>query len=261
MELDMKRLPRHVAIVMDGNGRWARQRVKNRVFGHRRGAEGVRAILTCCGDLGIGYLTLYTFSEENWNRPVAEVRALWGLLEKFLRSELPEFIKNRVRLRHIGDDSRIPPKRLQQLLEVERQTAHLDGVTLTLALNYGGRQEIARAARLFAADVVNGKYATEQLSAEFFSRYLYDPELPDPDLMIRTGGEIRVSNFLLWQLAYAELYFTEILWPDFGKDDFMEALAEFQRRERRFGRTGEQVKNSQVPPEGFTAESPRLWGS
>ncbi len=247
MELDLERLPQHVAIIMDGNGRWARQRVKNRIFGHRKGAENVRGILTCCSDLGIRYLTLYTFSEENWNRPDSEVRALWGLLAKFLKSELPELIKNRVRVRHIGDDKGIPTSNLKQLLAAEIETAHFDGLTLSLALNYGGRQEIMRAAKLFADDVIKGLCSTDQLSAELFSRYLYDPELPDPDLVIRTGGEIRVSNFLLWQIAYAEFYFTETLWPDFGRDDFIEALAEFQKRERRFGRTGEQVKNNRRP--------------
>lgn len=244
MELDLERLPLHVAIVMDGNGRWARQRVRNRVFGHRKGAENVRTILTCCNELGIPYLTLYAFSEENWNRPAKEVKALWELLERFLKSELPELVKNRVRLRHIGDDTGIPASIMAQLFAAERETAGFDGLTLSLALNYGGRQEITRAVRLFTADVMNGTYSADQLSAELFSRYLYDPELPDPDLVIRTGGEIRVSNFLLWQIAYAELYFTEVFWPDFGKDKFIEALAEFQRRERRFGRTGEQVKKN-----------------
>jgi undecaprenyl diphosphate synthase len=244
MELDLERLPQHVAIIMDGNGRWARQRVKNRIFGHRRGAENVRTIVTFCCELGIPYLTLYTFSEENWNRPAKEVKALWGLLERYLKSELPTFVKNRVHLRHIGDESGIPPKTLDQLLAVEKETARFDQLTLSLALNYGGRQEITRAARLFASDVARGAYVADQLNAELFSRYLYGPDLPDPDLVIRTGGEIRVSNFLLWQIAYAELYFTEILWPDFGKDKFIEALAEFQRRERRFGRTGEQIRQN-----------------
>ena len=245
MELDLERLPRHVAIIMDGNGRWARQRVRNRVFGHRKGAETVRAILTCCGEMGIQYLTLYAFSEENWNRPKNEVRALWGLLESYIKSELPDLVKKRVRLKHIGDDNGIPASILKQLFTAERETADFDKLTLTIALNYGGRQEITRAAKLFASDVVKGIYSANELSAELLSRYLYDPDLPDPDLVIRTGGEIRISNFLLWQIAYAELYFTEVLWPDFGKDDFIEALGEFQRRERRFGRTGEQVRNKE----------------
>ncbi|MDR3557761.1 MAG: isoprenyl transferase [Syntrophobacteraceae bacterium] len=262
MELDLKRLPQHVAIIMDGNGRWARQRVRNRIFGHRKGAENVRGILTCCNELGIRYLTLYTFSEENWNRPNREVKALWELLHRFLKSELPELVKNRVRVRHIGDDTGIPASNLAQLQAAESETAHFDGLTLSLALNYGGRQEITRAARLFARDVANGLYSTDQLSPELFSRYLYDPQIPDPDLVIRTGGEIRVSNFLLWQIAYSELYFTELLWPDFGKDNFIEAIAEFQGRERRFGRTGEQVrKKSQPSPERAPAADVPLSGS
>ncbi|MDR3567016.1 MAG: isoprenyl transferase [Syntrophobacteraceae bacterium] len=262
MELDLERLPRHVAIIMDGNGRWARQRIKNRIFGHRRGAENVRTIVTFCCELAIPYLTLYTFSEENWNRPAKEVRALWGLLERYLKSELPVFVKNRVHLSHIGDDSGIPASTLKQLLAVESETAHFDKLTLSLALNYGGRQEITRAAKLFASDVVSGRCSADALSAELFSRYLYAPGLPDPDLVIRTGGEIRVSNFLLWQIAYAELYFTEILWPDFGKDKFVEALAEFQRRERRFGRTGEQVRqNGESSPPISPAPDIALSGS
>lgn len=242
MELDLKRLPRHVAIIMDGNGRWAMQKVRNRIFGHAKGVEGVRSIVTCCGELGIRYLTLYGFSKENWNRPQKEVKALWELLEKYLKSELPELIDKKVRLLHIGDDDGIPESALELLRIAEEKTSRFDRLILSLALNYGGRQEIARAARLFVADVMNGECGAGQLSTDLFSRYLYGADLPDPDLVIRTGGEIRLSNFLLWQIAYAELYFTDVLWPDFGKADFIDALKEFQRRERRFGRTSEQVK-------------------
>jgi undecaprenyl diphosphate synthase len=245
MELDLERLPRHVAVIMDGNGRWAMQRMRNRIFGHKKGADAVRSVVTCCRELGIGYLTLYAFSKENWNRPKKEVKALWGLLEKYLKSELPGFIENRIQFRHIGDDDGIPASALEQLRIAEEKTAHFEKLILSLALNYGGRQEITRAAKLFLADLMNGGHGTGQLSAELFSQYLYTAGHPDPDLVIRTGGEIRVSNFLLWQIAYAELYFTEILWPDFGKDDFIEALKEFQSRERRFGRTGEQVRERQ----------------
>jgi len=245
MELDLERLPRHVAIIMDGNGRWAMQKVRNRLWGHRKGAEGVRSIVACCGELGIRYLTLYVFSKENWSRPKKEVTALWGLLEQYLKSELPELIEKQIRLRHIGDDDRIPASVLEHLHIAEQKTRHFDKLILSLALNYGGRQEITRAARLMIADVINGSCRANQISTELFSRYLYGADLPDPDLVIRTGGEIRVSNFLLWQIAYAELYFTEVLWPDFGKADFIEALKEFQSRERRFGRTSEQVKARQ----------------
>ena len=240
MELDPERLPRHVAIIMDGNGRWAKRKVRNRIFGHRKGAEGVRSILTCCGELGIRYLTLYGFSKENWNRPEKEVKALWELLEKYLKSEIQEFIDKQVRLVHLGDEDDIPVPALEQLHDAERKTAHFDKLILSLALNYSGRQEIVRAAKLLVADVMNGALGAGQLSTELFSRYLYAADIPDPDLVIRTGGEKRVSNFLLWQIAYAELYFTEVLWPDFGKSEFLEAIEEFQRRERRFGRTTEQ---------------------
>ncbi len=243
MELDLERLPRHVAIIMDGNGRWARQKMRHRIFGHKKGADAVRSVVTCCRELGIRYLTLYAFSKENWNRPEREVKALWGLLERYLKAELPELIKNQIQFRHIGDDDGIPASAMELLRIAEDRTAHFGKLILSLALNYGGRQEITRAAKLFLADAMkNGGYGPGQLCAESFSRYLYTAGQPDPDLVIRTGGEIRVSNFLLWQIAYAELYFTEILWPDFGKADLIEALKEFQSRERRFGRTGEQVR-------------------
>ena len=257
MELDLERLPRHVAIIMDGNGRWAMKKVRNRIFGHKKGAESVRSIVTCCGELGIRYLTLYVFSKENWNRPQKEVKALWELMEKYLESELHELMDKQVRLLHIGDDDGIPASVLEQLRIIEQKTAHFDRLVLSLALNYGGRQEITRAAKLLLADAMNGAWGASQLSTELFSRYLYGADLPDPDLVIRTGGEIRVSNFLLWQIAYAELYFTEVLWPDFGKADLIEALKEFQRRERRFGRTSEQVrerKGSSIEDEATTTD-------
>jgi undecaprenyl diphosphate synthase len=241
MELDPERLPRHIAIIMDGNGRWAKQKIRNRIFGHSKGAESVRSIVTCCAELGIKYLTLYVFSKENWNRPQKEVKALWELLEKYLKSELQELMDKEVRLVRIGDDEGIPASVLEQLHDAERKTAHFDKLVLCLALNYGGRQEIARAAKLLFADIMNGAVTAAQISADMFSRYLYK-DIPDPDLVIRTGGEVRVSNFLLWQIAYAELFFTEVLWPDFGKSNLLDAIREFQRRERRFGRTSEQVK-------------------
>jgi len=252
MELDLERLPRHVAIIMDGNGRWARQRKRNRIYGHKKGTGAVRSVMTCCRRLGIRYLTLYAFSKENWSRPEHEVKALWGLLTKYLKAELPELINNQIRFRHIGDDDGIPASALEQIRIAEKETAHLEGLILNLAFNYGGRQEITRAINQFMADLMNnGGYATGEFSAESFSRYLYTADQPDPDLVIRTGGEIRVSNFLLWQIAYAELYFTEMLWPDFGEADLIEALKEFQSRERRFGRTGEQVRE-QPESSGFT---------
>lgn len=242
-ELDLKTLPRHVAIIMDGNGRWAKQKLRSRVYGHKQGASSVREVVTCCRRLGIPYLTLYAFSKENWNRPEAEIKALWGLLDRFLKSELAELVSKEIRLIHIGDAEGIPAYLLKKLRSTEEITKKFDKLTVNLALNYGGRQEIVRAAKLFAGDILNGRFGTGEISPELFSRYLYTSGCPDPDLVIRTGGEIRVSNFLLWQLAYAELFFTEVLWPDFREENLLEALREFQSRERRFGRTGEQIKS------------------
>ncbi len=243
-ELDPQKLPRHVAIIMDGNGRWARARMRNRVFGHDEGARSVRDVVRTCRELEISYLTLYAFSKENWQRPEAEVKALWNLLKRFLRSELPELVEKDVRLLHLGDTEDIPHDVRREFQAAVDQTAGLDKLVLSLAVNYGGRQEIARAAALFAKDVAAGLHKPEDLSPELFSRYLFTKELPDPDLVIRTGGEYRVSNFLLWQLAYAELYITETLWPDFRRDQFLEALYDFQKRERRFGKTSDQVQDT-----------------
>jgi undecaprenyl diphosphate synthase len=242
--LDPHRLPRHVAIIMDGNGRWAKERLRNRVFGHEEGSRSVQEIVRCCRKLGIPTLTLYAFSKENWQRPETEVNALWKLLKRFLRSELPELLENQIRLCHIGDTEGIPGDVLRELESVMAQTAGFDRLTVNLAINYGGRQEIVRAARRFATDVQQGRRAPEELTDSLFSRYLFTGELPDPDLMIRTGGEIRVSNFLLWQIAYAELYITKTFWPDFREAEFIEALVDFQQRERRFGKTSEQVQNA-----------------
>ena len=242
LELDLNHLPRHVAIIMDGNGRWARQKLRTRLYGHQRGAESVREIVRCCRKLGIPYLTLYAFSKENWNRPEREVRALWGLLERFLKSELPELVEKEIRFCHIGDVEGIPDSVLNRMRGAEDKTACFDKLVLSLAINYGGRQEIARAAKLLAGDILNGRHEMNQITPEVLSGYLHTADYPDPDLVIRTGGEIRVSNFLLWQIAYAELYFTDILWPDFREQDFLGALKEFQTRERRYGRTGEQIK-------------------
>jgi undecaprenyl diphosphate synthase len=243
-QLDPERLPRHIAIIMDGNGRWARGRNRSRIFGHREGSNTVREIVSCCRSLGIPYLTLYAFSKENWQRPGREVKALWQLLKRFLRSQLPEIIEKEIRLCHLGDLEGIPEDVVEELQAVVAETSRYDKLTLSLAINYGGRQEIARAARLFAADVQQGKCDLHEFCAEHFSKYLFSAELPDPDLMIRTGGEYRVSNFLLWQLAYAELYITKVLWPDFRESHFIEALCEYQQRERRFGRTSEQIRQA-----------------
>ncbi|MFZ2446431.1 MAG: isoprenyl transferase [Syntrophobacteraceae bacterium] len=257
-ELDLKSLPRHVAIIMDGNGRWAKLKLRNRIHGHKEGANSVRDVVSTCRRLGIPYLTLYAFSKENWNRPSTEIRALWGLLDRYLKSELPEFISKEIRLLHIGDAEGIPEYVLKHLRNFEENTAGFDKLIVNLALNYGGRQEIVRAAKLFAGDILNGRFGIGEISPQLFSRYLYTAGCPDPDLVIRTGGEIRVSNFLLWQLAYAELYFTEVLWPDFREANLIAALREFQSRERRYGRTGEQVKSfHEVPALEIGAKSSR----
>jgi undecaprenyl diphosphate synthase len=243
-QLDPERLPRHIAIIMDGNGRWARERNRSRIFGHREGSNSVRDVVSWCRRLGIPYLTLYAFSKENWQRPDREVKALWQLLKRFLKSQLPEIIEKEIRLVHLGDPEGIPEDVVAQLHAAVAETAHFEKLTLSLAINYGGRQELARAARLFAADVLQGKCDLQESSAERLSRYLFTAECPDPDLMIRTGGEYRVSNFLLWQLAYAELYITKVLWPDFREAHFFEALGEYQKRERRFGKTSEQIRQA-----------------
>lgn len=234
-QLDVDQLPRHVAIIMDGNGRWAKKRFLNRIVGHEEGANSVRAVVRSCRELGIPCLTLYAFSKENWQRPPAEVDALWHLLKKFLISELPELLDKGIRVCHIGDLEGIPDDVARELLKVIDETKHLDQLVVNLAVNYGGRQEIERAARLFAEDVRTGKYSPEELSGELFSSYLFTRGTPDPDLIIRTSGEYRVSNFLLWQLAYAELYITDVLWPDFREEEFLAALRDYQKRERRFG--------------------------
>lgn len=241
-QIDLTRLPRHVAIIMDGNGRWAKERLRKRIFGHEEGSNSVREVVRCCLELGIPYLTLYAFSKENWQRPKAEIKALWELLKSFLKSERPELIQKGIRLRLLGDPEGIPMDVFQDLQSTINLTAAFDKLTVSLAINYGGRQEIARAASLFAADVQRGKYQPGDVSPDLLSQYLFSSELPDPDFLIRTGGEYRVSNFLLWQIAYAEIYITGTLWPDFRETQFIEALRDYQKRERRFGKTGEQVQ-------------------
>ncbi len=240
-EIPLSRLPRHVAIIMDGNGRWAKQRLRRRILGHEEGANSVREVVRCCRRLGISYLTLYSFSKENWQRPDAEVSGLWRLLRRFLRSELQELIDKEIRLCHWGDREGIPDDVLADLEHATRATAKFDRLFLSLALNYGGRQEIVSAARLFSQDVLAGRRRLEDLTPELFSTYLFSSGFPDPDLIIRTGGEHRLSNFLLWQLAYAEIYVTPTLWPDFREPEFLLALEDYGRRERRFGKTSEQV--------------------
>ena len=234
--------PIHVAIIMDGNGRWANQRKLPRIEGHRRGVETVRAIIDAAREHGVKFLTLYAFSVENWKRPQDEVAGLMTLLDYFLKRETKTLVKNKVRLLTIGRTEGMPEAVRDRLAAAKKATAHFTDHTLVLALNYGSRTEIIDAARSYAKAIATGKQNPDDESWESFSRHLYTAEIPDPDLVIRTSGETRISNFLLMQSAYAEFIFTPVLWPDFSKEEFAGALAEFARRERRYGLTSEQVK-------------------
>lgn len=234
-------VPAHVAIIMDGNGRWAKQRGFPRIEGHRRGVETVRTVTFAARDLGVRMLTLYAFSCENWKRPQDEVGALMGLLEYYLKKELETFVRDRVRFRTIGRTDELPAGVQKHLRTTVEETKHFHDYTLVLALNYGARTEIVDAARAYAAAVAAGKEKLNDGSWNTFSRYLYTADMPDPDLVIRTSGETRISNFLLLQAAYAEFVFTPVLWPDFTKADLSAAIADYNRRERRFGRTSEQL--------------------
>lgn len=234
-------LPRHVAIIMDGNGRWAKKKAMNRIRGHEEGAESVREIVRTSRELGISYLTLYAFSEENWKRPAYEIQALMRLLTRFLKSELAEMLENGIQLRAIGRTEKLPEDVHTVLLDTIQKTAHNKGMVLTLALSYGGRQEILDGVGAIARRIQKGELTAEDIGEGLFSKHLYTADMPDPDLLIRTSGEFRISNFLLWQIAYAEIYITPALWPDFRKDEYMNALKNYQQRERRFGATGEQI--------------------
>ncbi len=238
-----ERLPQHIAIIMDGNGRWAEKRFLGRINGHRKGIEVVKDIVEFCRELGIGYLTLYTFSKENWNRPKTEVGALMEFLEEHLRKELLKLIRNGIRLRAIGNIWELPDNIQKIVKEVESKTVDNTGMILNLALSYGGRAEIVEAAKKIAMEVRQGKITTSDITEEVFAKYLYTAGSPDPDLLVRTSGEFRISNFLLWQMAYTEIYVTDVLWPDFKRQHLIEALLDFQNRERRFGLTGEQLKS------------------
>ncbi|MBW2708631.1 MAG: isoprenyl transferase [Deltaproteobacteria bacterium] len=231
-------LPKHVAIIMDGNGRWAEKHAFPRVRGHRKGAESVRTIVTLCRKLGIGYLTLYAFSEENWKRPPHEVTALMKLLGSFLKRELKEMKESGIRLNAIGRTEKLPAATRKILLDTIRETSHGSKMVLTLALSYGGRQEILDAVRALARKVQTGAMDPEDISEDQFSGSLYTAGMPDPDLLIRTSGEYRISNFLLWQISYSEIYVTPTLWPDFGEAELLEALSEYRKRDRRFGAVG-----------------------
>ncbi|GFE59342.1 isoprenyl transferase [Geobacter sp. AOG1] len=240
--LNPARLPRHLAVIMDGNGRWAKQRMLRRIVGHQRGVETVRLIVEECSSLGIGYLTLYAFSTENWLRPKSEVSALMMLLKKYIRSETPRMMKNNIRFNVIGDRSELPADVEREVTDALNQTASNSGMVLTLALSYGSRQEIVRAARQLAGDMAAGRITLGEVDETLFNGYLYTADMPDPDLLIRTSGEMRISNFLLWQLAYTELYYCDVNWPDFGKQELHQALHDYQSRERRFGQTSDQLQ-------------------
>lgn len=232
---DTQPLPRHVAIIMDGNGRWARARGLPRTAGHRKGAEAVRRAVRGAAEQGVEFLTVFGFSAENWRRPPEEIDDLMWLLRRYLQSEIAELHKNDVRLRVIGERSRLAPDIVQLIADAEHATRDNNRLVLTIALNYGGRQEIVEAARKLAAQAASGTIAPAQIDAERLAAEFFAPDLPDPDLMIRTSGEKRLSNFLLWQAAYSEFVFLDKLWPDFDEQDMASAVAEFQRRERRYG--------------------------
>ncbi len=234
-EADLEHLPRHIAIIMDGNGRWARQRGLPRTAGHAAGAETFRTVATFAKDIGLEYLTVYAFSTENWKRPPEEVQAIMGLLEKYLHEAIGRMAKDKVKMAFFGDLTPLAP-RLQQLChETEEISKGYDGCQVNICLNYGGRDEIVRAARAFALDCVEGKADPNHLTEDSFGGYLYSAGVPDPDLIIRPSGEVRLSNFLPWQSAYAEFYFTDVLWPDFSKEELLRAIAVYQHRSRRYG--------------------------
>jgi len=240
--IDLKRLPKHIAIIMDGNGRWAKKNGMDRYMGHKEGVASVRKITEATGRLGVDYLTLYTFSTENWNRPKEEVDALMSLMISAIHDDSGELMTNNVRLRIMGDINRLPLSTHQSLREVVKKTSENTGLNLTLALSYSSRWEITEAAKTIAAEVKAGTITIDQINEETFSEHLATVGIPDPDLLIRTGGEQRISNYLLWQLAYAELYFTDAYWPDFHEENLYEAILDYQQRERRFGKTGEQIQ-------------------
>ncbi|HKY61650.1 MAG TPA: isoprenyl transferase [Gemmatimonadota bacterium] len=229
-------LPRHVAVIMDGNGRWAERRGKPRIAGHQAGMKAVREVIETTADLGIPYLTLYAFSQENWKRPRTEIEALMDLLRHYIRTEREHLIEKGIRVRAIGDIERLAHGSREELDELITETAANERLTVTLALSYGGRSEIVEAVRRIARQVRAGELDPEAIDDEIFADCLYTAGLPDPDLLIRTSGELRISNFLLWQIAYTELYVTDVLWPDFDRDAFLDAVAAYQGRERRFGR-------------------------
>jgi len=240
-DIDKSKLPKHVAIIMDGNGRWAKQKGKLRIFGHQHGVASVRNVTETAAELGIKYLTLYAFSTENWNRPKAEVAALMELLVGTIHKEVKTLNKNKIRLKAIGNLKSLPKNCYRELMDAIEQTSANDHMTLVLALSYSSKWEIIEAVKQVAEKVKQNKVSSEEINEKLFASHLTTNNIPDPELLIRTSGEQRISNFLLWQIAYSELYFTEKLWPDFQKEDFYEAVLDYQNRERRFGKTSEQI--------------------
>ncbi|MBK0378236.1 isoprenyl transferase [Mucilaginibacter segetis] len=240
-QIDLQKLPRHIAVIMDGNGRWAKGKGKLRVFGHHNGVLSVRDVVEGAGELGVEYLTLYTFSAENWNRPKFEVTAIMELLISTINKEIDKLMQNNVRLNAIGDLAMLPGKCHRELDNAISRTANNTGLVLTLALSYSSRNEMVQAAKNLAFKVQNGQIQPDDITEKMFEDNLYTSGMPNPELLIRTSGEYRISNYLLWQIAYAELYFTAKLWPDFRREDLYEAILDYQKRERRFGKTSEQV--------------------
>lgn len=241
-KIDLQRLPEHIAIIMDGNGRWAKERNQDRLYGHHEGVQSVRQIVEGCAELGVSYLTLYAFSTENWDRPRAEVDGIMELLVTTIRKEVDSLHKNNIRLHVIGEIEQLPVLCRQELREAIDLTSGNNGLNLIMALSYSSRREIARAAKLIAEEVEKGRLEPKEINTDRFGDFLFTKAFPDPELMIRTSGEYRISNFLLYQMAYAELYFTDVLWPDFRKENLYEAIINFQARERRFGKTSEQIQ-------------------
>jgi len=240
-QLEKEKLPKHIAIIMDGNGRWANKRSFKRIFGHREGMESVKEIVRACRELGIQALTLYAFSSQNWQRPELEVKALMGLLKNYVRSEVNVLNENNIRLQGIGDLEKLPKSVIKLFNEAVEITKNNSGMVLSVALSYGGREELLSAVSKIAKKIEAGELSSADLNEDIISENLYTAGLPDPDFLIRTSGELRISNFLLWQIAYSEIYVTDVLWPDFRKDDLYRALIEFQKRKRRFGLTDEQI--------------------
>lgn len=241
---DTKNLPKHVAIIMDGNGRWAKKRAMNRIRGHEEGAESVRSIVRASREIGISWLTLYAFSEENWVRPQYEIKALMKMLKRFMKSELEEMMENGIRFNTIGRINKLPDDIQKTIHKTTEETSVNNDMVLTLALSYGGRQEIFDTVQKIIQRVQTGDLSKKDISEKLISDSLYTVGIPDPDLLIRTSGEYRISNFMLWQIAYTEIYITPTLWPDFRKDEYLLAIKEFQTRERRFGATSEQLRRT-----------------